>query len=87
MHRDAVTIGEKIVTLERELDDRFASSAANADSLRPLLDRIGSLHAQLRFVHLQAHLETRALLSPTQIATYAELRGYGSSHGGHHGHH
>jgi hypothetical protein len=29
-------------------------------------------------VHLGAHLETRALLNPDQIARYEQLRGYGN---------
>jgi hypothetical protein len=33
----------------------------------------------LRAVHLAAHLETRPLLDPEQIATYRRLRGYGAA--------
>jgi hypothetical protein len=38
---------------------------------------IAELQGRLRAVHLSAHLETRALLNPDQIARYEQLRGYG----------
>jgi hypothetical protein len=38
---------------------------------------IAELQGRLRSVHLAAHLETRALLNPEQIALYQHLRGYG----------
>jgi hypothetical protein len=38
---------------------------------------IGELSGRLRSVHLAAHLETRAMLHPDQIALYQRLRGYG----------
>ena len=36
---------------------------------------IGALQGSLRAVHLAAHLETRALLTPQQIVRYQHLRG------------
>jgi hypothetical protein len=44
---------------------------------------IGELNGRLRAVHLTAHLETRALLRPEQLALYRQLRGYGESKGHH----
>ncbi len=43
--------------------------------LGPETEAIGSLQGRLRGVHLAAHLEMRAVLSPTQIATYDMLQG------------
>jgi hypothetical protein len=44
--------------------------------------RIGRLQGQVRQVHLDAHIEQTALLTPAQIAKYNRLRGYEAS-GGH----
>ena len=43
---------------------------------------IAALNGRLRAVHLEAHLAQAALLTPSQNARYAELRGYGAD-GGH----
>jgi hypothetical protein len=42
------------------------------------------LRAQLRFVHLEAHLRQKQILSQHQVAQYVRLRGYDGSHDGHH---
>jgi hypothetical protein len=34
----------------------------------------------LRETHLKYHLSTSAILSPSQMTKYAELRGYGGEH-------
>jgi hypothetical protein len=39
---------------------------------------IAELQGKLRATHLQAHLDMRRLLSPSQIKKYDELRGYDS---------
>jgi len=50
---------------------------------------IGKVQAWLRAAHLQAHIETRAILSTEQVAQYNRLRGYEepastpAHHGGH----
>jgi hypothetical protein len=42
--------------------------------LREQSFRVDSLHAELRWVHLSAHLAARALLTPDQLAAYQRLR-------------
>ena len=42
-------------------------------------EALGELQGHLRSVHLTAHLEMRALLTPEQIANYQQLRGYGDA--------
>jgi hypothetical protein len=88
----AKVLGAEILAAERELDTAFANRSIDAFVLSETTLKIGAKQAQLRAVHLQAHLETAALLSPGQIARYDELRGYGSvspapapetTHGGH----
>jgi len=70
-------LGTEIIDRERTLDQLFANGEITPDRLRAETTAIGDLEGRLRSVHLGAHLETRALLSPDQIARYQTLRGYG----------
>lgn len=90
MHAAAVAVGADLLAAEAELDRRFAHRHLDAGKLEELTGRIGELEGRLRYVHLAAHLETDALLTPEQRARYAELRGYvpgaeatPHEHGGH----
>lgn len=76
MSAAAKPLGLEIVAAERRLDQAFASSSIGPDMLRAETAAIAELQGKLRAVHLAAHLETRALLSPEQIARYDALRGY-----------
>jgi Spy/CpxP family protein refolding chaperone len=85
MDARAKTIGQQVVDAERELDALFASKQVTPERLAAQLDRIGTLQAQLRAVHLEAHLEQVRVLTPEQTSRYAALRGYsggGGAHGG-----
>ena len=92
MKEAAVALGAEIVAAEEELDRRFSHRHLDEATLAELTARIAELEGRLRFVHLRAHLETDALLSPEQRDRYAELRGYAvrrsgdASHEGHTGH-
>ena len=70
--------GEEIVEAEEDLNNAFKSGTLNEKQLREKLERIGKLRADLRFVHLQAHLKMKQILTATQIAKYNELRGHGT---------
>jgi Spy/CpxP family protein refolding chaperone len=85
MQSSAVTLGKALVEEEGALDHLFASGSVDAASLASSLARLGRLQGQLRQVHLEAHLEQTALLTPQQVATYIQLRGYVASSG--HGRH
>ena len=88
MDARAKAIGQQLVDAERELDALFASRQATRDRLVAQLDRIGTLQAQLRAAHLEAHLEQARILTPEQSRRYAVLRGYTGAAGGHGaGHH
>ena len=78
MSAAAKPLGAELVERERALDQQFAKREITHDRLAAETAAIGELEAHLRSVHLAAHLETRALLSPDQIARYEQLRGYGS---------
>ncbi len=89
MKTRAVGLGRRIVALEGRLDRLFASGEISGESLKALLTRIARLAGELRHVHLAAHLATKRLLTPAQVARYDALRGYGQDGGGyrHHGGH
>lgn len=92
MHKDAVSLGRKIVEKEGFLDHLFASRKIDKEKLRTMTLEIGTLQGELRAVHLRAHLEMRRILTPHQIQRYDELRGYQGAGGehkrqGHHGGH
>ena len=91
MHREAVRLGALIVDKEKELDQLFTAQAVQSDALQGLTQQIAKLQGELRFVHLQAHVEMKRLLSPEQVEAYDALRGYAAGagaapHTGHHHH-
>jgi Spy/CpxP family protein refolding chaperone len=87
MQKQAIRQGTALVEKERELDRLFAKGSVTADSLRATLKEIGTLQAEVRRAHLQAHLEQQTVLTKTQIAKYNELRGYDSQSGHSQGRH
>jgi hypothetical protein len=91
MQSRAQALGSEVVEAERALDVLFERKQIAQPQLSESLARIGALQAQLRTVHLDAHLEQTRILTASQIAKYNELRGYvghvGSrSHDGQHRH-
>jgi hypothetical protein len=76
MASEARRVGRLVLDTERELALAFRGGGIDAVSLRPRVERIAALRGELRTVHLRAHIETRAVLDPAQIARYTELRGH-----------
>lgn len=76
MREEAVRLGGLIVERERTLDSSFVSGTATPESVRGLTREIAELSGRLRSVHLTAHIEVRAALTPRQIESYDRLRGY-----------
>ncbi len=76
MEADAIALGRKIVDKEQALDALFAEEKADEGDVRALLREIGQLQADLRLVHLKAHLKMKDLLTAEQVAHYDQLRGY-----------
>lgn len=76
MKARAVEGGERLISLERELEDHFRDGTITDAILRASLDEIAAARRDLRYVHLAAHLRTPAILSRDQIRKYNELRGY-----------
>lgn len=84
MKAKAMALGPAIVEKEAALDGLFARGEIDRKALHEAVSEIARLQGELRAAHLDAHLETRALLSPHQIVRYDELRGYGKgNHAGH----
>jgi Spy/CpxP family protein refolding chaperone len=86
MQAQAVALGEQLVEKEQELDRQFTNGSIDAVSLHALLSNIGGLQAKIRYTHLVAHLEQKALLTTHQVQLYDQLRGYGAAHGKGHSH-
>jgi hypothetical protein len=77
MQARAIPLGKELVEEERVLERLFASRAVNSESLGQALNRIGRLQGQVRHVHLDAHVEQTALLTPAHLEKYNRLRGHG----------
>ena len=84
MRAEAVPLGEAVVARETELEQMFASSAADEDALRAVVAEAARLRGELRFTHLKYHLAMRRLLRPEQVAAYDAARGYGAGDGSPH---
>ena len=87
MEEQAIPLGKKIVAQEKQLDQLFASKTVSQDNLKQTLRELGSLRAELRFVHLNAHILQKEIMSDKQVMQYKHLRGYMNGGGHHHGHH
>lgn len=71
----ARALGQRIVDAERRLDQDMAAGSMSSDQVRARLETIAALRAQLRFTHIQAHIEQKKILTPDQVRRYYELRG------------
>jgi Spy/CpxP family protein refolding chaperone len=76
MRAEAKRLGAEILAAERALDAGFAERRIDAAEVERLTAEIGRLAGRLRGVHLNAHIETAAVLTPHQIHRYDVLRGY-----------
>jgi len=76
METEAKMLGERLIALEAELDGLYGGGRATVSDVARLTAEIGDVEGQLRRVHLVPHLQTRAVLTPEQVAQYDRLRGY-----------
>jgi Spy/CpxP family protein refolding chaperone len=76
MQEAAKAQGGKVIEAERELDSLFAQRKATAESLAALVSASAAAHGLLREIHLRYHLSMMHVLTPAQVATYNQLRGY-----------
>lgn len=76
MQARAATLGRAVVAAEGALDSLFAGGGAVDPALAERVEAVEALRAELRIVHLRAHVETKALLTMHQVHAYDRLRGY-----------
>lgn len=86
MKKEAIAVGEKIITAEQQLDNMFASNNISKISLKKKLEEIGMYKAELRYVHLKTHLKQKKILSSKQVKQYDVLRGYAGNSAHQHNH-
>ena len=70
----AKPLGRAIVDAERQLDAAFKSGILTEGELQKRLQTIARLQAELRMVHLRAHLVTKPILTAEQVRRYYERR-------------
>lgn len=87
MAASARETGAKFVEAERALDSAFKGHAIDEATLGARVAAAEALRADLRRIHLTAHLETTPILTPAQRHAYVTLRGYQSDHMPLHRHH
>ncbi len=76
MKAQAIQQGERLIALERELENHFRNRSITDARLRASLDGIAEARKELRYIHLATHLKTPEILSRDQIEKYNALRGY-----------
>ncbi len=85
MQARAVETGARYVEAERAIDTAFKDGRAHQELATRLADA-ERLRADLRRIHLAAHLEVTPILTDAQRDTYQRLRGYrdaGTANQGH----
>ena len=79
MRTRAKSLGEDIIRAEAALDTQFKTGTPDEAAIDALTAQIGLLSGLLRAAHLNAHLQTKRLLTPVQVAAYDQARGYGQT--------
>jgi hypothetical protein len=91
MNARARTLGADYVAAEAALSAAFDAGELEPDALARLVSQSAQIEAELRRVHLEAHLATSPVLTRHQKVVYNRARGYDAGEGGHgqhggHGH-
>lgn len=82
MQSDAKNLGLQLLEKEVEIEVLFSRNQVKSDELKQRLQEASRLQADLRFVHLNAHLQQQRIMTVEQIEQYDILRGY--KHDGEH---
>ena len=78
MRSEAIELGEKIIDIEKGIDDAFTGKTITNAFLQEKVKEGADLYGKLRVVHLKYHLSMVEILTPQQVEQYNELRGYTS---------
>jgi Spy/CpxP family protein refolding chaperone len=81
MQAAARAVGAKLIEAERAIDDAFRSGKVEPALLGERVRKAETLRAELRLIHLGAHLQVSPILTRQQLHLYSQLRGYA---GGYH---
>ena len=76
MREAAISAGDQFIAAEAALSNAFEGSELSKERLRDLLADAATARAELRYIHLSAHLATPKILSEVQQQKYNVLRGY-----------
>ena len=76
MKTSAIELGEKIIDIEKTIDDGFTSKTITEEFLQEKVLESANHYGQLRFIHLKYHLLMVDILTAQQVEIYNELRGY-----------
>ncbi len=76
MQEEVKPLGRDLVDLEERLDRSFRDEEIDEEELTRITGEIATVEGRLRAAHLNAHLETKKILDPEQVAEYDRLRGY-----------
>lgn len=76
MQQEAQALGRQLIEREADLEAAFRTGAPEVAELQRRTGEIAEVEGRLRAVHLAAHLTTKAILTPEQVARYDQLRGY-----------
>lgn len=79
MKERALVGGRAVLQAEQRLEEMFAQQRPEPE-LRQQTRRIAELRAELRWVHLQAHLAARKVLTQAQVEAYHHLRRSSQGH-------
>ncbi len=78
MNAEAKQLGEHIIAIEKEINDKFDDESITDNYLKQKVAESAEIYGELRYVHLSAHLKMVDVLNDKQVALYNELRGYTS---------
>jgi hypothetical protein len=81
MKVDAQEAGRAYVEAEAMVSHMFKAGHANSGRLDMMLQQSAAALAELRAVHLRAHLAVTPMLTDAQKEIYAQQRGYDGGHG------
>lgn len=88
MKEQARKLGAELIESERALNTLFESGEITEEIVLTTLADISAIEGKLKAVHINAHLQQKAVLTQHQIHMYNALRGYhaGGHHSGHQQH-
>ena len=85
MNARARALGAEYVAAEAAVSRAFGTGEVDAETLAVLIAASGAIEADLRRVHLEAHLQVKPLMTRHQTMLYNRARGYDDASGGHGG--